>query len=219
MGVTVTESDKVVFIAATNSCITISGDTPNLFGLLKFLRSHNSNKSNPLSTGNVHLFEELKPVASAKEIVSKKKEKNEVENAIYKLKNPELITYLKALKQPTKPSIEENVVALLAFIDDKEGFKKFLGLSTDVRTPILADVEQAKIEGILTHDDHSGTWKLKSTGKDIMKVMPGGDAVEGLVDFMHNDSHGAALKDYVMTELEAIELEKRRKASEEKVRS
>jgi hypothetical protein len=201
---------EIEFKRDDKGVVTISGKDPAKFALLYYLRASNYNQSNPLAikTSSGFIFKELEPVKTAKQ---KLKDRMELSNCmlyIDKMKDAELVSMLKALKQATYNSLEENKYALVEFIQDPANRERFNSMSVDVRMPIAALITKAEDLELIKFEKAPKTWIYKSTGKILTQVPPQSDNHDHLLEYFHNDKNGRAFKEFLEKEVESIDAEK-----------
>lgn len=197
---------EVEFTRSNRCKITFSGRDLKLMPLLWYLRAHSLNETNPLATpGNSgFLFKELEPKKQAKQKLKDRQEVTSCESYIYGLKETEVISFLKALKQPVFQTADENMSYLVEHIQDKINRDKFNYLSKDLRTPIAALIEKAIEMEKLRYEVDPMTWIYVDTRKVITQVPPQTDAKEHLLEYFHNNTNGKAFKEFLESELNAI---------------
>jgi hypothetical protein len=190
---------EVEFTRADKCMITITGKDLRKMPLLWYLRAHSLNRSNPLATPGTSgfLFEELEPKKNAKQKLKDRQEVTSCESYIYDLKETEVISFLKALKQPVFASVEENMSFLIEFIQDKINRDKFNSLSTDARTPTAALIEKLIELEEIKYEKDPKTWIYVDTKKLITQVPPQTDYKEHLLDYFHNNANGKVLKEFL----------------------
>jgi len=209
----------VEFKGQDGGAIMFTAKDANRFGLLRYLRCMNQNKTNLLKSDNkVSVFKELEPVKSAREQMRIDKEIMEVKLSIHELSNAEAVTYLKSLKKPHYEEQERNINALLEYVKDPVGIKKYMSLSTDIRLPLIGMVNEARVKGVVLFSEDENTWTYGSTGRRVCPpITPGSEPVEYLVDFMHNDKEGKAVLNYIKAQIEGEKADENRKETEEEV--
>jgi hypothetical protein len=197
---------EVEFTRADKCVITISGRDLKKAPLLWYLRAHSLNQSNPLATPGTcgFLFKELEPKKNAKQKLKDRQEVTSCESYIYDLKETEVISFLKALKQPVFASLEENMSHLVEFIQDKSNRDKFNSLSKDVRTPIAALIEKALELEEIRYEKDPMTWIYVDTKKLITQVPPQTDYKEHLLEYFHNNANGKAFKEFLEAKIGEI---------------
>lgn len=197
---------EVEFTRADKCMITITGKDLRKMPLLWYLRAHSLNQSNPLATPGTcgFLFKELEPKKNAKQKLKDRQEVTSCESYIYDLKETEVISFLKALKQPVFASLEENMSHLVEFIQDKNNRDKFNSLSKDVRTPIAALIEKALELEEIRYEKDPMTWIYVDTKKLITQVPPQTDYKEHLLEYFHNNANGKAFKEFLEAKIGAI---------------
>lgn len=189
----------------TDRCtITITGREPKKFGLLNYLRACNFNSSNPLanpSSSLGFLFKEMEPVKTAKQKIKEDQAINSVKNYIYDMNEAKTISMLQALQQPIHSSFEENQLALIEFVNTKQGRDKFNRLSTDVRMPIAALIGKATELDKIRYEDTQKMWVYVPTKRMIIQVPPQTDGTAHLIEYFHNNEHGKAFKEFLESEI------------------
>jgi hypothetical protein len=197
---------NIEFTKADKCTITISGRDTKKMDLLYYLRAHSMNQSNPLATPPTYgfVFKELEPVKTAKQKLKERQEVTSCESYIYDMKEAEVISLLKALKQRIYTSQEENMSALVEFVQVKANRDRFNSLSKDVRTPIAALIETALEKELIRYNEDPKTWEYVATKKPITQVPPQVDGKEHLLEYFHNNTHGKAFKEFLEKELGAM---------------
>lgn len=210
------EFGEIEMLRINKGTLTISGKEPSKYGLLWFLRACNYNQSNALSNpGSVgYLFKELEPVKTAAQKLKERRELQDCINYITDLKEAEIVSLLSALKLAVLPSIEENTMALIDFVQSKEKRDKFNGLAKDARTPVAALITKAEKLELIRYNKDPKTWSYVATNKIITQVAPQTDHYEHLLDYFHNNVTGRAFKDFIEKEIESIDAEKAKLGSE-----
>lgn len=190
---------EIEFTRADKCLITITGRDLKKMPLLWYLRAHSLNESNPLASPGTcgFLFKELEPRKTAKQKLKDRQEVTSCENYIYDLKETEVISFLKALKQPVFASAEENMSHLVEFIQDKLNRDRFNSLSKDVRTPIAALIEKALELEEIRYENDPMIWIYVDTKKVITQVPPQTDYKEHLLEYFHNNANGKAFKEFL----------------------
>lgn len=197
---------KIEFTRSNKCTITISGKDKSKLNLLYYLRAHNLNATNPLATPSSYgyVFKELEPAKTAGQKLKDRKEVTSCENYIYDLKEAELVSMLKALRQPTFNTLEENMSSLIEFIQVKANRDKFNSLSKDVRTPIAALISKAVDLKELEYEKGPMNWIYVDTKKHLTTVPPQTDPYEHLVEYFHNNVNGKAFKEFLEAKIGAI---------------
>jgi hypothetical protein len=190
---------EIEFTKANKCVITITGRDLNKMPLLWYLRAHSLNQSNPLAaaTNYGYIFKELEPAKTAKQ---KLKEHQELANCIGYIsdkKDTEIVAFLKALKLPTYNSPDENMAALVEYVQVKPQRDKFNGLSTDVRTPIAALIEKALELEEIKYEADPKTWIYFDTKQVITQVPPQVDPRVHILEYFHNNAHGKKVKEFL----------------------
>jgi hypothetical protein len=208
---------EVEFTRADKCMITITGRDLRKMPLLWYLRSHSLNQSNPLATPGTcgFLFKELEPKKTAKQKLKDRQEVTSCESYIYDLKETEVISFLKALKQPVFASGEENMSFLIEFIQDKINRDKFNSLSTDARTPTAALIEKAIELEEIKYEKDPMTWIYVDTKKLITQVPPQTDYKEHLLDYFHNNANGKKFKEFLEAKIGEIKSKENTKDAKE----
>lgn len=190
---------EVEFTRADKCTITITGRDLKKMPLLWYLRAHSLNQSNPLATPGTcgFLFKELEPKKTAKQKLKDRQEVTSCESYIYDLKETEIISFLKALKQPVFASIDENMSHLVEFVQERSNRDKFNSLSKDVRTPIAALIEKALELEEIRYEKDPMTWIYVDTKIVITQVPPHTDPKEHILEYFHNNSHGKKIKEFI----------------------
>jgi hypothetical protein len=201
---------EVEFSKGEKCVITISGRDIKKRPLLNYLRAHSANASNPHANPGSQgfLFKELEPAKTAEQKLKERKELTMCENYIYDLKDTQVVSFLSALKQRTYPTPEENMSALIEYVQVKSQRDKFNALSTDARTPVAALIAKAKDKDLIRYESDPKTWIYVETKKVITQVPPHTDPEEHIVGYFHNNINGKAMKEFLEKEIEAMEAER-----------
>jgi hypothetical protein len=197
---------EIEFTKANKCVITITGRDLNKMPLLWYLRAHSLNQSNPLAPKSDYgyIFKELEPAKTAKQ---KLKEHQELANCIGYIsdkKDAEIIAFLRALKLPTYASPDENMSALVEYVQVKSQRDKFNSLSTDVRTPIAALIEKALELEEIKYEADPMTWIYFDTKQVITQVPPQTDPKAHILEFFHNNAHGKKVKEFLEAKIGAV---------------
>lgn len=197
---------RIEFTKSDKCVISISGKDTKKMDLLYYLRAHSLNQSNPLASPSTYgfVFKELEPVKTAKQKLKERQEVTSCESYIYDMKEAEVISFLKALKHRTYPTPEENMSALVEFVQTKANRDRFNSLSKDVRTPIAALITIAVEKELIRYNEDPKTWVYVSTQKQITQVPPQTDSLEHLLEYFHNNTHGKAFKEFLEKEVGVI---------------
>lgn len=190
---------EIEFTKANKCTITITGRETGKMPLLWYLRAHSLNQSNPLAEPSNYgfMFKELEPAKTAKQKLKERQEATNCESYIYDLKDTEVISFLRALKQPIHASAVENMSALVEFVQEKANRDKFNSLSKDVRTPIAALIEKALELEEIRYDKDPMTWIYVDTKKVITQVPPQTDYKDHLLEYFHNNANGKKFKEFL----------------------
>jgi hypothetical protein len=197
---------EIVFDKVNKCVITISGREPNKIGLLNFLRASNYNQTNAQATPSSYgfIFRELEPVKNAKQKLKERLERNQCESYIDGMKEAELVSMLKALKQRTYSSLDENKLALVDFVQTKANRDKFNSLSKDARMPVAALITKAVELELIKYNEEPMTWNYTSSGNMITQVPPQTDYNEHLIEYFHNNTTGKSVAAFLEKEIAVI---------------
>jgi hypothetical protein len=207
---------EIQFTRANKGVITITGREPGKIGLLNYLRACNYNASNPLAQPSPYgfIFKELEPVKTAKQKLKERVDLSNCVTYISEMKDPEVVSMLKALKLPTFSSGDENMSYLVEFVQKNENRARFNSLSKDARMPVAALISMAMERELIRYEKDPMTWNYVATGKMITQVPPQTDSTEHLLEYFHNNTNGIAFKNFLATELDLIKAGESKKSAE-----